>query len=169
MTKAKLFIVLILTALFAVGCQMGQQAKSPTDTFKAFVEAGRKKDTAAVKQMLSKGSLKMAEDNAKAQNKSVDEILSSRETQDMKATPESRNEKINGDSATIEIKNDVTGTWDTMYFAKEDGQWKLALDKAMQEIMKKFEEQMKNANMEMPAAGDDDEKSSEPLNSEKKK
>jgi hypothetical protein len=146
-----------LAALFAAGCQMAQ-TKSPTDTFKAFVDAGRKKDTAAVKQMLSKGSLKMAEDNAKAQNKTVDEVLSSREAPDMKATPETRNEKVEGDTATLEIKNDVTGTWDTMYFAKEDGQWKLALDRAMQEIMKKFEEQMKNANKEMPPADDDDEK-----------
>ncbi len=157
MTKAKLFIVLILAALFAAGCQMAQ-TKSPTDTFKAFIEAGRKKDTAAIKQMLSKGSLKMAEENAKAQNMSVDEILSSRETPGMKSMPDTRNEKIDGDSATLEIKNDVTGTWDVMYFVKEDGQWKLALDRAMQEIMKKVEEQMKNANMAMPTE-DADEKS----------
>ena len=40
--------------------------------------------------------------------------------------PESRNEKIDGDKATLEIKNDKKGTWDTIKFVKEDEQWKIS-------------------------------------------
>ena len=43
--------------------------------------------------------------------------------------PETRNEKIDGDSATLELHNEDTKKWDKMYFVKEDGTWK-ALDPA---------------------------------------
>ncbi|HEX8421805.1 MAG TPA: hypothetical protein VF634_00240, partial [Pyrinomonadaceae bacterium] len=43
--------------------------------------------------------------------------------------PASRNEKINGNDATLEIQDGESGRWDTVTFVKEDGQWKIALDK----------------------------------------
>jgi hypothetical protein len=43
--------------------------------------------------------------------------------------PETRNEKIDGDTATLEVKDDKKDKWETIHFAKEDGEWKLALDK----------------------------------------
>jgi len=167
MKTLKLSILMGL-ACFAVACQMMQPAASPSDTFKAYVEAIKKKDAAAAKQQVSKGSLKMMEDAAKAQDKSVDELLTGNQAPALKETPETRNEKIQGDTATLEVKNNVSASWDTMHFVKEDGHWKLAMDKTMEEIMKKVEDQMKNFNQSMPKSGDDKEDLAAP-NSEKKK
>lgn len=44
------------------------------------------------------------------------------------ATAEARNEKINGDKATIEYL-DEKGGWSPMEFVKENGQWKLTIEK----------------------------------------
>jgi hypothetical protein len=52
------------------------------------------------------------------------------------AAPETRNEKVEGTNATLEIKNAQTGTWDKVYFAQEEGKWKIALDKFMEEMLK---------------------------------
>jgi hypothetical protein len=41
--------------------------------------------------------------------------------------PETRNEKMDGDKATLEIK-DKKAEWQTIHFAREDGQWKIAFD-----------------------------------------
>jgi hypothetical protein len=167
MKLTKLFIVTGL-AFFAFACQMMQPAPTPSDTFKAYVEAIKKKDAAAAKQLVSKNSLKMMEDAAKAQDKTVDELLTGSEAPALKETPETRNEKIQGDTATLEVKNNVSGSWDMMHLVKEDGRWKLALDKTMEEIMKKVEEQMKNFNQSMPKSGDDEDNKSGP-DTEKKK
>jgi hypothetical protein len=51
--------------------------------------------------------------------------------------PESRNEKISGDSATLELHNEDANRWDTMYFVKEDGAWKIALDRTVEEMLRK--------------------------------
>ncbi len=50
--------------------------------------------------------------------------------------PETRNEKITGDTATLEVKNDKTGKWDTLPFVKENGEWKIALDKFLENMLK---------------------------------
>jgi hypothetical protein len=42
--------------------------------------------------------------------------------------PASRNEKITGNVAILEVKNEKTGAWDALPFSNEDGQWKLAID-----------------------------------------
>src|SRR6476620_478875 len=101
---------------------------SPTATFKAFFEASKKKDTAAMKKSLSKGTVEMFDKLAKEQNKSTDEMLKGidKDSKDEKI-PETRNEKITGDTATLEVKNDKTDKWDTLPFVKEDGEWKIAL------------------------------------------
>ena len=54
-----------------------------------------------------------------------------------------RNEKIEGDTATIELKNATTNNWQTVPFVKEDGNWKLALDKYLADMQKKIAEKMK--------------------------
>lgn len=165
--KLKLFVLLIITTVLISGCQMMQAAASPSETFKAYVEAVKKKDIQGLKQYLSKGTIKMLEDNAKAQGKPLDEALKAdNETLSGKPAPEFRNEKITGDTATLEVKNDVTGTWDELPFAKEDGKWKIAMDKYMEQVMKSVEEQMKKMEESMPKedkdaaddAGKDDKK-----------
>ena len=53
--------------------------------------------------------------------------------------PETRNEKITGDTATLEIKNEKTGKWDSLPFVKEDSEWKIAFDKFIENMMKELQ------------------------------
>jgi hypothetical protein len=127
---AALIVGVAAIALTIAACKKGA-GSSPTATFKAFYEASKKKDIAAAKQMFSKRTLELFEIQAKAQNKSVDEILKAGVEQKPVPykIPELRNEKIDGDEATLEIRDDQNDKWDTLPFVKEDGQWKIALDK----------------------------------------
>ena len=50
--------------------------------------------------------------------------------------PETRNEKIDGETATLEVKNEKTDKWDTLPFVKENSEWKIALDKFVEDMMK---------------------------------
>lgn len=115
---------------------------SPTATLKAYFEAMQKKDAAGLKKTLSKGTLEMFEQFAKAQSppKTLDEALqtglSSTTSADSNKMPETRNEKIDGDKATLEVKNDKTGQWETVPFVKEDGSWKIAFDQMFRDAFK---------------------------------
>lgn len=146
MKKYKI-IFLALCALFIAGCSSVQQTKSPTETLKALSEASKKKDVESIKQKVSKGTLELLEQSAKRENKSVDELLAQENNAPFEELPETRNEKITGDTATVEVKNNVSGGYETIPFVKENGEWKVAIDKFMEDIMKRATEEMKN----MPA------------------
>jgi hypothetical protein len=136
MKKRTLFAALMLMIAVA-GCKSGS---SPTATFKAFFEAQQKKDVAGMKKNLSKTSLAIMEKSAKEQNKSIDDAIKEQLDNPASKTdkiPETRNEKINGNEATLELHNEETNKWDMMYFAKEDGAWKIALDRTIEEMLKK--------------------------------
>jgi hypothetical protein len=80
------------------------------------------------------------EKSAKEQNKSIDDAIKEQLDNPASKTdkiPETRNEKINGNEATLELHNEETNKWDMMYFAKEDGAWKIALDRTIEEMLKK--------------------------------
>jgi hypothetical protein len=56
---------------------------------------------------------------------------------------ETRNEKIEGATATVEVKNPATGEFDIKYpFVKENGAWKLARDRYIEEEDKKAREEI---------------------------
>ena len=136
-----LFIALV--AFLIIGCGgAAQPAASPTDVLKTFIEASKKKDVEAIKKTLSKGSLDLAEEAAKKQNITVDELFKKDDTKMSEELPELRNEKIEGDTATVEVKDNVGG-YDTLPFVRENGGWKLAFDKYQQAMIKKMTEQMK--------------------------
>jgi hypothetical protein len=137
MKKLTPVVVAVLFVIAISACKFGS---SPTATFKSFWEAQKKKDVAGMKKTLSKGSMAMLEKGAKQQNKTVDEAI----TEGFNApgakydkTPETRNEKINGNDATLEVQDETSQKWETMYFVKEDGDWKIALDKTVEELLKK--------------------------------
>jgi len=112
---------------------------SPTATFKAFYEAQKNKDVPGIKKTLSKNSLAMLEKAAKEQHKTIDDSLKEGfddPTFKSPTMPETRNEKIEGQTATLEIQDTDTKKWEKMYFVKEDGDWKLALDKILEEALK---------------------------------
>ena len=135
MKKRTLFVALMLM-LAVAGCKSGS---TPTATFKAFFEAQQKKDVAGMKKNLSKTSLAIMEKSAKEQNMTVDDAIKQQLESPASKTdkiPDTRNEKINGNEATLELHNEDTKKWDKMYFVKEDGTWKIALDRTIEEMLR---------------------------------
>ena len=139
------FVLVFLTASLFAGCNSNQPAAgSPGDVLKQYVAASQKQDIAKMKSLLSKSSilyieekarpmklllseesLKMHEQEAKAQNTTVDEIVK-RETlfSENQTQADYRNQKIEDDKATIEMR-DSAGIWNTVHFVREDGVWKI--------------------------------------------
>ncbi len=115
---------------------------SPTETMKALNDASKTKDVETIKKLVSKGTLDLLNKAAKDQNTTVDELLKKDDGSPFQELPETRNEKITGDAATIEVKNNATNDWETLPFVKEDGIWKIALDKFMENVMKRTNEEM---------------------------
>lgn len=142
MKNIKPFIFALVCAFFIVGCNPASQTKSPTETLKALNEASKKKDTAAIKNLLTKGTLDLLEKNAKKQNKTVDEILLKDDGAPFQDLPETRNEVITGETATVEVKNSVTNEFQKLPFVSENGVWKVALDKFLEDIMNQMREEM---------------------------
>jgi len=102
-----------------------QPPSTPIETFKTYVKALKAKDIKAMRVLLSESTLKMHERQAVAQGTTVDEIIK-RETlvSENQRTVEFRDEKIDGDQATLMVKNGY-GSWETVPFVKEDGVWKI--------------------------------------------
>lgn len=98
--------------------------KSPTEVVKAFIQAYKDKDVEGMKKIVSKKSLDEMEKSAKEGKMTLDEALKKFMEIDLpfKGDPEFRNEKIDGDKATVEIK--VEDKWEPTPLVKEDGQWK---------------------------------------------
>ncbi len=136
-------------------------AASPTDVLNVYVEASDRKDLAAVKATFSKGTLKMYEEAAQKREISVDEVIKDQfelaTSAGLKSKIQPVKETIEGDTATVEAKDNQTGETEKIPFVKENGVWKLAFDKFMQNLMEKMREEMK-----MPAPN-----SAKPANSNK--
>jgi hypothetical protein len=119
-------ILIISAAVSAFACSASDQRPlTPLDTLKSYTTAIKRKDTTSMKLLISDASLKMAEQQARAQNTTVDEVVKEEvlftESQNRL---EFRNEKIDGDHATIEVKNSFE-SWDTVAFILEQGVWKI--------------------------------------------
>lgn len=111
---------------------------SPSAVLRAYVEAASKKDVAGMKSHLSAGTLKIMEEAAGARNKNLDDMLKEEVGQ---MPPESTdieysNEKIDGDNATVDMT--AQGQTITMPLVKENGEWKIAIDKFIEEMKKKL-------------------------------
>jgi len=118
-----LTLALALTTLAAAACKGA--GSTPTATYKAAYDAIKSKDTAAFKKVITKKDLQEIEDEAKQARKTSDEML--REVMDtfkLPAAAESKDEKIDGDKATLQVKSE-NDQWNTINFVKEDGEWKM--------------------------------------------
>ena len=140
---------LALAAVFLVACSGEKQAATPVETFQTYVKALKKKDLTTVKLLLSKDTIKMHEQEAKSEGVNLDDIVK-RDTLlgEGQTTVEYRNEKIDGDKATLEFKNSY-GIWETLPFLLEDGEWKIDkkgyADQMMQDVeqnSQQFDEMM---------------------------
>ncbi|MFV0387649.1 MAG: hypothetical protein ACK5NT_02750 [Pyrinomonadaceae bacterium] len=161
----KIIMFVAFAALF-YGCGNKPSSSTPLDTLKAYSLAAKNGDVAMMKNLISNESLKLHEEQAKARNVSVDEIL---KTETLfpanQKTFNFRNEKINGVNATIEVQNDF-GEWETIYLVQQDGVWKIdkkgfadniieendAADKKLDDLMNKdrqsTEEELNNTNLQ---------------------
>lgn len=110
--------------LLSLACAPSRPA-TPTETYKAYTKAIKEKDTTTMKILLSSETIKMHEQEAKSQGVTLDDVVK-RETlfkPDQK-TVKFRNEKVEGDKATLEVENSF-GSWETVPFIKEDGNWRI--------------------------------------------
>jgi len=142
-------IIIALVALFFIGCGGAANAPptaSPTDVLKTYIDASDRKDLAALKQTFSKGTMKMYEDAAQKKQISLDEVIKDQfelaSSAELKSKLELGKETIEGDTATVEVKDNSTGNLERIPFVKEDGVWKVALDKFMEDLMNKMREEM---------------------------
>ena len=111
----------------------GAAAGSPTAALRAYYEAAMRKDIPTAKRYLSAGTMRMMEEGAKKMGKTVDQAFEEGAQQTPTTTmPEFSNEKVNGDTATVDIKSQ--GISLTMPLVKEGGEWKIAMDKMIEDM-----------------------------------
>ena len=129
-------LALALLAVVTGGCGKGTSsggALSPTDTVKAYYAAGNSKDVAGMKKYLSKGSIALMEVGAKTMGKNLDDALKEEAGNSPSVgTPTIKNEKITGDTATVELT--AGGQTVNMPLVKEGGEWRLAMDKLLENM-----------------------------------
>jgi hypothetical protein len=101
---------------------------TPSETYKTACTARRKKDVEGLKRVLSKDLLSFFKEMGEAEKKTLDESLSEMLDQPMSPTDQSRNEQINGNTATLEYLDDK-GKWSQMDFIKEGADWKMTIPK----------------------------------------
>lgn len=159
MFRRSQILFLFILALTAAACSGGMRPQTPLDTLKAYHLAIIKKDATTMKSLLSKESIKMAEEEAKAQNISLDEVIL-RETMfpEGQKIVKFRDEKIEGDKASIYMLNPM-GTWDMVPFIKEGGYWKIDkagfandLERQIQEDQKKLDDEINKGRIETEPA-----------------
>ena len=118
-------IFTLFLAAFLFGCSTSPNYTTPTNTLEAYAKAVKKNDTAMMKRLLSNATIQMHEQQAQQQNIPVEEIIQ-RETliNPGQTSLKFRNQKIEGERATIEVENSF-GQYDVMPFVLEDGIWKI--------------------------------------------
>lgn len=101
---------------------------TPTETYRTGYAARQNKDLAGLKRVLSKEALEFLTDVGKAENKTLDDMLRDLAARPQAPTAQTRNEKINGNSATLEYLNEK-GEWARMDLVKEGNEWKIGFPK----------------------------------------
>jgi hypothetical protein len=148
----RLIISITIIALFALlfGCSEAEKKPStPLETFQTYTKALKKKDTTAMKLMLSSETIKMHEQQAKSQGTTVDEIVK-RESliSESQSRVEYRNERIDGQTATLEVRN-LSNNWEIVPFIFENDQWKIDKKGYADRISREIEEESRKAEEEM--------------------
>jgi hypothetical protein len=82
-----------------------------------------KKDEAAIRKFYSSDSIKSFEEQMKADG--IKSLIKFLETDKFGAKCDIRNEVINGDNATAEIRGDSMPNGMKAVFVKENGEWKI--------------------------------------------
>lgn len=126
MKNRSLMLAFLLAAALAFsGCAGELRPATPIETFKTYTKAIKQKDVTTMKLLLSKATIDMHQLEAQAQGVTIDEIVK-RETlfTESQKTVKLRNEKVEGDTATLEVENSF-GSWEMVPFVREEGVWKI--------------------------------------------
>lgn len=102
---------------------------TPTDAYKTAYEMRKKKDVAGLKTVMAPDMIEFLTMIGEEEKKSLDDMIKEMFQKPQADRAEVRNEKIKGDSATVEYLSE-TGAWKVMDFQKIDNQWKIDFPKA---------------------------------------
>lgn len=127
-----LTLALVVTATACGGdSATNNDPNSPSGVSKRFVVAARAKDVKTFKSLLSRKSIASMEKDAAEAKMPLDQVIETLLNQDLfpkgAGELETRNEKISGEAATVEIKGS-DGKWSQNELVKEDGSWKISLE-----------------------------------------
>ncbi len=103
---------------------------SPTKALTEFAKAFQEKDLIGVKKRFSFKTLQVITKDAIAKGGNGDEAIKAfmdKTDLPFKGVPETRNEKIDGETATVEVK--ANDKWVPMPLIFEDGKWRISFDK----------------------------------------
>lgn len=114
----------------------------PTEVLRGFFAAMGGKDLITAKKSLSKGSFVLLEQSAKAAEVTPDEYLEELNAFEVENNIEIRNEKISGETATVDYKDSTMPEFRSLPFVREEGIWKLSLDKLVEQMQKEYTEEM---------------------------
>jgi uncharacterized lipoprotein NlpE involved in copper resistance len=134
-------LFLVILSLLLLSCGFNEKKeKKPSEVLKEYIIAFKKGDSATMKALLSRESIKMAQQEAQVRSIPLDEVIKEETlfAKDQKKI-EYRNERIEEDKAQIEVKTPYE-TWETIFFVKEDGRWKIAKERFVEENLKKSQE-----------------------------
>jgi len=155
-------IYIVLTVLLIWGCGGEQRPATPVETLKAYQIAVRNKDTTMMKLLLSEASLKLHQEEAKARGVTLDEIVHEQTLfpADQRFF-DYRNEKVEGNKATVEVKNDFGG-WDMVHLVREGGAWRIDRKSTTDQIIEDIEEQNRKLDEMIEKGRQDTEQIPEP-------
>lgn len=103
---------------------------SPTKAINDFAKAYQEKDLVGVKKRFSFNALQIITKDAIAKNGNPDEAIQDfmdKTEMPFKGVPETRNEKITGNTAIVEVK--ANEKWIPMPLVLEDGKWRISFEK----------------------------------------
>ena len=114
----------VLTTTTPTPEQTTNDAPTLTPVVRAYYDALKNKDSAAMRKVLSKDFVQRIEDDMR-EEKQKDLAAYMAETDKVPEKPvEVRNEKIQGDKAVAEIRGGSYPVWTPFAFVKEDGVWR---------------------------------------------
>ena len=93
---------------------------------RAYYEALKKKDDALLRTVLSQAMIKKLEAEMKVEKKTGLAAYAAELDRIPEKDIEVRNEKIDGDKGTAELKGGAYVGWSAIGFVKEDGKWKMS-------------------------------------------
>ncbi len=105
-------------------------AGSPSAAIAAYYQARVKKDEKSFRQALSKATLSEFSANAQTDGEKTLVGWFNGFSSPPKQPYETRNERISGDVALVEIKDSDTGVWSLTRLVRENGEWKMDLTNA---------------------------------------